>query len=319
MATFGAGRLAAALAAVVVLTSCVSDRDQIALQTRACAIEGSPQAGDAEPGEVGTGNLNSRIRSAGNVWHSEANIRIGTQHVYLVIADPSPPGSPGGEGFLGDVKAGFLALEPRLSVQACEMAWATHDREALGVIVVNARAFTGAGLTLGVTPSVPHALRVASASPLTGKRGDDLCGDPRQLTADDLAATSWTVVVDGDLFGGPTYSGDPIIALAHEFGHVLTLGHGNGLDDNGDGLQPPGNGPRRFDSYCDPLATDASGVPVEEADVGQFVDCEASSSMMRTTLTSCRNLRPLQVEQARAAALKIPGTSLGGVFVDVDA
>ena len=38
-----------------------------------------------------------------------------------------------------------------------------------------------------------------------------------------------------------------MLTLAHELGHAMLLGHGNGLDDNHDGLLPPTTGIRRFD------------------------------------------------------------------------
>ncbi len=38
------------------------------------------------------------------------------------------------------------------------------------------------------------------------------------------------------VINNPTYlTGREVGALAHELGHTLALGHGNGLDDNGDG------------------------------------------------------------------------------------
>src|SRR5262249_49662903 len=96
--------------------------------------------------------------------------------------------------------------------------------------------------------------------------------------------------------------------LAHELGHTLLLGHGNGLDDNHDGLQPPLSGARRFDQYCDPLALNPSTLDPREDDGTPFTNCVASSSVMEAH-APCNNLQPLQVDQAREVAKLLPGAS----------
>jgi hypothetical protein len=94
--------------------------------------------------------------------------------------------------------------------------------------------------------------------------------------------------------------------LAHELGHNLFLGHGNGLDDNGDGRPIGFNGPRRYDEYCDPGWLLAPGNTVLAEDVNSATPC----SLMQAKACS-GELRPLQVETARGVALLLPGAVNG--------
>jgi hypothetical protein len=282
------------------------DPNHISVNVRPCLIEGSPGAEGHRPGEIVGSKLSRRIQDASRIWEA-AKIGFYAPLFYPVIKDPIAP-KPG--GFLGDVDAHDDA-EPLHAVDECRTAWAQYDPDKQGIFLIDARTFVNSGLTLGVTPSVDLRLTIKF-----GGRGDDLCGQPRKLVPADLAKTSWTILADEAFFvPGKVYSGnDPVVAMAHELGHVLTLGHGNGLDDNHDGLEPPDVGRRRFDEYCDASGVGPNGVPIEESGAPAFQDCATSSSLMRPSGTGCRNLRALQIEQARVAAVLIPGTSVGGVI-----
>ena len=300
---------AAGLLILPLVPACDSDSERIRIPTRPCAVEGSPQAQGQRPGETANGDLIQRIDDTRKIW-APANLYFSAPPAYPVIADPSPPGS----GLLGDLDAGGNSTDVESAAKACQDAWAEYDPVVKGPFVVNARAFFNGGQVLGFTLGAPKALYVdGDGGPLTGQRGDDLCGSPRHLTTGDTAG-QYTVLVDPDLFGAGAYAGyDYDVALAHELGHVLFLGHGNGLDDNNDGLEPPDDGVRRYDEFCDPLWINSPGdlSPVEDNDAPS-----GTCSLMKTTGTSCRNLTPLQVEQARAVAMVTPGASMGGVVLN---
>lgn len=275
--------------------------DFIAVPVRWCAIEGSPQAQGQAPGETVAGRplLNLLQRVNDEIWTPAAHIvfRSAIAPGIPVIADPAPPED--GSEQLGDVDGGFLALEPQMAQMACEQAWAALAPEQRGLILVNVRRFVNAGLLKGVAPGPNLALYVDSRKPGTGERGDDLCGQPRNLLVGDVTH-EYVAVADISL------ENDSKI-LAHELGHALFLGHGNGLDDNHDGLEPPQPGPRRYDEYCDPLwLAPPENTQVAEDQLTPFTNCADSSSLMNLS-GSCPNLRPLQAETARAVAKLVPG------------
>jgi hypothetical protein len=180
-----------------------------------------------------------------------------------------------------------------------------------GVIVVNARVIVtdlilgGGGTTAGVSPGPERSLWVASSEAGTGLRGDDLCGHPRHLAVGDVTPVLRSIVYDQALFQDSItgiYLGqefEPARILAHELGHNLMLGHGNGLDDDGNGLLPPAIGRRRFDFYCDQM------MELEDRST-PFTTCEMSDSLMKNG-TICTNLQPLQREMAREVAKLVPG------------
>ncbi|HKY28410.1 MAG TPA: hypothetical protein VJM12_10780 [Pyrinomonadaceae bacterium] len=296
---------------VIVATGKV--REVIQVPVRWCAVEGSPQAQGKLPGElVDPTRLLTLLQQVNNeVWLPQAGILF--RHASApfgipVIKDPDPKLFD-----LGDITlTGFGGGEWSSALYECEQAWADlagkHPEQygdQRGTVLVNAKTLIPETLTTvgGVAPGVPYELWVASDTAGTGRRGDDLCGHPRKLLVSDVTPLLRAVTYDPAIFKHPGFSRyfndtfKPVKVVSHELGHTLTLGHGNGLDDNGDGLAPPAPGRRRYDEYCDPLG--------EREDAIGFVDCDTSSSLMKAN--TCLNLRALQREMAREAAKLAPG------------
>ena len=293
-------------ALVIVATGKI--REVIQVPVRWCAIEGSPQAHGKLPGEfVNPTELLTLLQQVNDqVWLPQAGILF--RHASApfgipVIKDPITTSHD-----LGEI--GIDGGEWSTALHECEQAWAEQYSDQPGIILVNARTLIDAPETMqtiaGVAPAVPLQLRVASATPETGQRGDDLCGNPRKLLVNDVTPLLGAVTYDPALFmrfepkisryANEKYN--PVKTVAHELGHTLTLGHGNGLDDNGDGFESPVPGRRRFDEYCDPLGRGEEPLGVSKCD-------NALSSLM--TIGECMTVRPLQREMARAAAKLVPG------------
>ena len=294
------------------LSSCKKDKseptiDLIVLQLRWCVLEGSSEAKGKSAGELVSTPRTARDRllEASDIWAPAKILFIAVvitaadgQKGIPVIADPFVPKG----GIIGDISVAPGSADASFAAVACDARWNRLDSSLKGPVVVSARKFSK-GIALAVASSPVKALWVKQASPLTGKRGDDMCGEPRKLTHNDVfnlspsngSGQGWLVLQEPSQYDS---NGHLARNLAHELGHVLFLGHGNGIDDNSDGAVT-GFGPRRFDAYCDPLGVAANGKPLE--------DEQACSLMGR--FASCTTITSLQIEMARAVAKLLPGCS----------
>jgi len=266
-----------------------------------CAVEGSAQAGTAKAGGmVPAGRMLTTLSQANDkIWYPQAQVAFSTatDDSVPVIADPSPPN--GSNGQLGDLEPGFGLIELKAAADLCTQAWQTRFPGRAGIPLVGARAFFTEPATLGASPGPAKALWVKSRVPGTGLRGDALCGAPVRLEPGDIGKP-FVAIPDATwpLPNAPTL-------LAHELGHNLFLGHGNGLDDNGDGRLADFSGARRYDEYCDPgwLA------PPNNTDVAEDIGSSTPCSLMQRTACGggTTTLRPLQIETARGVSRYLPG------------
>jgi hypothetical protein len=284
-------------------------------------MEGSSETGGVDPGGLVTtyrADQDALLRAT-EVW---GLARIGFVSVVLtrdgmngvpVINDPDGFQATGEQ--VGDIDAPsgdpFEALE---AAWECHRTWNQLDPDMKGPVVVTVRQFVHAGPTLAGASHPDFALWAAGAHPLGGRRGDDMCGEPRQLSLEDVfeidrsslthTDVGWLIIAQPNQFRDLDHRSR---GLAHELGHVLFLGHGNGADDNSDGSPAGPPGSRRFDEYCDPLgSTTINGASFPREDVAS-TDTECRSIMHPRA--SCNGLTELQIEQARAAAALMPGCS----------
>ncbi len=232
------------------LIEIVYSGDVIEVPIRVCQIENSPTYNRDDWDWVTGGAqkaINEKIQRLNKIWFPQTKIKfVYTQVISddfsgAPIDDPDPP--PEGPGFLGDmVFLEFLVtpFEVTDAINACERRWNWYESIAQmnfsGPIILIARTPVNSGPVLGVT-----YLKVGCSSL------PPICEDPTLLgTNDDI----FVIVQDDICFTGSlecvpqsTILQDAIEqVLPHELGHVLYLMHGNGKDDDGDGL---------FDDCCD--------------------------------------------------------------------
>jgi YVTN family beta-propeller protein len=184
----------------------------------------------------------------------------------------------------------------------CELLWQQANPRAVGIPVVSVKDFADgtAGTATGATLSM-----VVSTTGAPSSRTNDLCVHPRRITMSDVQMNSGAVQKDWNQYFGQIGGGRS--TFAHELGHTLMLGHGNGLDDDRNGTFPPNPGYRDYDSYCDSKGFDPmSQIPVEDVPG----PCPQFSSVM-VEGGSCEFLQELQIEQSQEIASVAPGHSGG--------
>lgn len=288
--------------------------DEIKVPIRWCALEGSPTAEDPRsvplPPDYAAATTNTVlwrrhelvtdkvwIPGAGISFRSGLISEISSDASFPIIADPDPPSS-GGPGLLGDI------FDPRDGVTewkdayaACLEEWETRFPEARGIIGLNIREFvksdgnTSDLLGFAGPGSLESDFDPEEIIEFSGTFGEACMG----IGITGHNPTMFITVVDRTFSSGD--SDDRL--LAHELGHILFLGHGDGLDDDGNGL---------FDAFCDDIAECPSGDTSCESELDCFPKsvmtsgpCVGDPALIDPTITS------LQRDLAREVACHIEG------------
>jgi hypothetical protein len=263
---------------------------------RWCAIKGSDGADN--PGSVGEPTTNDYLwrrheRASdktlipgafitGRSAFAAANLALG----FPVISDPNP-GAPGVQGDILDPNIDDSEL--KLAWSACDQAWNALVKPGVPLVgfpAVNIHQF----VDNNGNPVFTKGWGVNSYS-TSGGGAADLCTNPPTITAAQFQWSGRIAVSDYSI----TRGFDPLDTfVAHEIGHSLGMDHGNGLDDNNNGL---------FDLNCDP-AENVNAQPNSFMTVG----------VQSTVVTS------LQAGKMRAIALRYSGTEIDppGALLNAD-
>jgi hypothetical protein len=292
------------------LTPPVDIPNLIQVPVRMCVLEGGLQGEGQPPPRRVNGRLQVSTASGNRIRGilRQANSRTWVKFAQVawafagsrvpVIADPEPVGGRG--------NASGSRLERTEIERTCDAAWRAEFNVLNGVLVTVAIRIAD---TVGFTDSPPTEYMLATPGRPEGQ--GILCTSPRSGVEEEVVRRAGNVVVTD-----PANDREAGHTLAHELGHALLLGHGNGIDDDGNGLLPPNPGARRYDEYCDPAGFDGDAsppAPVEDRntpDVGadNRIICQDRGASLMRIIGRCDLLKPLQVEAARDVASLIGRT-----------
>jgi hypothetical protein len=260
---------------------------------RWCALRGSPAVDN--PGSLGEPDTDAVLwrrheRASDRVWLNQgtsitfrsavtANNLNDKNVSYPIINDPDvdAPGhdAPGVEGDILDPNLGPASKkEFNDAVAACLTAWnGRTGASTLGPIALNVRRLVKSNGTENLQGYGEFDVTSSGMTPA------NLCANPPTGVT---GASGRLAIADYSVVRG--FDADEHI-LAHEFGHVLSLEHGNGLDDDNpkDGLF---DGDPNYTNQCDPN------------------EVNAQPDSLMTPGVNANLITPLQRQRARVIAVK---------------
>ena len=282
--------------------------DFIQIPVRWCVVEGSPQA-QGVSGPKSHGGVVQTVPGTKLLGLLQlANDQIFFPQSHVLFRNASAPrgipviDDPDGTKFLevpGEVEIGSGVSKV---ATPCEQAWSQLYPEQRGTVLVNA-TLLDKGIILGAAPSLKSDLaRIAPT----------LCRFPAMLDVAALGSIQSVAIHDLDRCSSRSYCPPPTresvaLTLSHELGHSLALGHGDGLDNNGDGAPAGTPGRRLYDTYCDPRG-------VVSADYDFPVEDQGAAGRSLMNYTNSTTITPLQKETLRSLAKLVPGAT----FVNVN-
>jgi hypothetical protein len=283
--------------------------DLITVPVRWCAVEGSPQA-EGLPGPTRNGGAYARVparKLLAKLLEVNDQIYFPQSNTHVLFRPASAgqgipvidnPGERDGDCSFCKRTPG--AFDPETSLDTamflCRQAWDRLYPGQRGTVLINATAFPFgiSGATPGWDPFT-----------LTTKIQPQLCKRPAVLDVARLEGIQGCGVFDPASEG--TIVRDSLLkTLGHELGHSLALGHGDGLDNDGNGnpAGTPAPSTRLYDAFCDPRGVNTNDFPEEDAGT-------TARSLMDYN-AGALGIAPLQKETLRSIAKLVPGAAFSG-------
>ena len=265
--------------ASLLLTSCTPD--MLVVPVRICVIRDSTIAPSDRPDDLPATTTKALqiVAAASEIWRNAASIGFLPYPDVRLMDDPYPADIKGWQR-RGDIVQDLgrdASQEVDAAIQGCDALWAApQDGKPPGVTVVFVREFVSSdgGINkdlLGFTPPL----------------GSTQCTQPYNIDAG-FVRSRWSMIktfISSDQTP-EMWLTSVSHTTAHELGHLMLVAHGNGKDDDANGL---------WDEACD---------PIEYHNFDQ-VDPDAPGNLMHASTQWGTSLSPLQRELARTVAAKI--------------